>query len=208
VNVVTGPASKNVLPQDLADLLWSTDPKLNGYMFGTMPTLHKIIQSEWSGDAGLFSHRQAFTAARDGDILGLLIGHTEDEYARNFDVSSSQQPAALAREDAAHLAAALFWMDRLFPVPRPGSYYILEFAVSPQAQGAGIASQLFNAAEARAIERGCAQICLDVAADNAAVDFYRHLGFQTDVETRIPVLDENHGIGRHLHMVRDIAKVV
>ena len=207
MTVVTEPASKDVSALELADLLWSTDPKLNGYMFGKMPTLHKLIESEWSGEKGLFSHKQAFTASKSSKTVGLLIAHTEDEYAANFNFSLSNQPAALPGKDAAHMEAALHWMDRLFPVPRPDSYYILEFAVSPQAQGEGIAGQLFKAAKAQAFARGCAQICLDVAADNDAVDFYRYLGFHTEVETRVPVLDDEHGIGLHLHMVCDITQL-
>lgn len=206
MTVVTKPGSKDVSPLELADLLWSTDPQLNGYMFGKMSNLHTLIKSEWPGEKGLFSHKQAFTASKANTIVGLLIAHTEDDYAANFDFSLMNQPSVLPSEDAAHMEAALHWMDRLFPVPRPGSYYILEFAVSPHAQGEGIAGQLFKAALAEAAARGCTQICLDVAADNDAVDFYKHIGFETEVETRIPVLDAEHGIGLHLHMGCDITQ--
>ncbi len=201
------PASKEVSPKELADLLWSTDPQLNGYMFGEMSALHKLIESEWSGAKGLFSHKQAFTALMGRDIVGLLIGFTEPEYAENFEFSVIHQPNALGGKEAAHMQSALHWMDRLFPTPRPGSYYILEFAVSPMTQGEGIAGKLFKAAKQQAVEQRCAQICLDVAADNDAVAFYRHLGFRTEVETRVPVLDNNYGIGLHLHMVCDISKI-
>ncbi len=208
MTVVTESASKSVSPQELADLLWSTDPKLNEYMFGNMSTLHQLIDSEWSGEKGLFSHKQAFTALKCGKIVGLLIGHTENEYAANFGFSVTNQPTALGGEEAAHMESALHWMDRLFPVPRLGSYYILEFAVSPEAQGEGIAGQLLKAAKAQALAKGCTQICLDVAADNEAVGFYRYLEFRTEVETRVPVLDDEHGIGLHLHMVCDIVQSV
>ncbi|WP_299356306.1 GNAT family N-acetyltransferase [uncultured Shimia sp.] len=205
MDALTVPASKDVSPEALADLLWSTDPKLNAYMFGTMPTLHRLIESEWSSASGLFSFKQAFTTLFSDEIVGLLIGFSDEEYAACFNASMRNQPKALGGQEAAHIEAALHWMDRLFPVPRTGSFYILEFAVSPQAQGLGIAGRLFNAAKDRAIGLGCQQICLDVAADNEAVGFYRHLGFQTEVETRVPVLDDNHEIGLHLHMVCDIS---
>lgn len=205
MKVVVEPASRTASPQALANLLWSTDPILNGYMFGTMPTLHKLINAEWPGDKGLFSHKQAMTASQDGNIVGLLIGHTEKEYVENFDFSVILQPEALDGAEADHIELALYWMDRLFPVPRPGSYYILEFAVSPLAQGAGVAGQLYQAAKAQALAQGCTQICLDVAANNDAVSFYQHLGFHIDVETRVPILEKKHGIGVHLHMVCNIA---
>lgn len=201
---VIEPAPSNISTRDLADLLWSTDPHLNAYMFSKMSTLHKLIDSEWPNEKGLFSHKQANAATIDSKIVGLLIDHTEIEYAANFDYSVIHQPAALAGPEAAHMETALYCMDRLFPVPRPESYYILEFAVSPMAQGQGIAGDLFTAATKRAREKGCAQICLDVAVKNNAVGFYRHLGFVTEVETRVPELEENHDIGKHLHMVFDL----
>jgi len=205
MRVTTAFASPDVAPDELADLMWSTDPHLNGYMYGKMSTLHKLIKSEWSGAHGLFSHRQAFTASMDGKIAGLLIGHTEEEYAAHFAYSTVHQPAALEGAEATHMETALHWMDRLFPVPRQNSYYILELAVAPGAQGKGLAGQLFGMAMERARSRNCARICLDVSADNPATGFYRHLGFQTEVETRVPLLDEKHGIGRHLHMVKDLS---
>jgi GNAT superfamily N-acetyltransferase len=73
-------------------------------------------------------------------------------------------------------------------------------------QSTGIAGQLSDFAKARAFELGYRQVCLDVAADNAAVGFYQHLGFRTQVETRLPALDAQHGIGLHLHMVHDLAQ--
>ncbi len=198
------PASQSVKPEKLVDLLWSTDPDLNGYMFGKMDVLHRIISAEWPVGKGLFSYKHAFTATKRDNIVGLLIGHTEDEYAANFDFSAVHQANSLGDDEAEHLKSALHWMDRLFPVPRQGSYYILEFAVSPDMQGAGIANLLFDAAEARALAKGCKQVCLDVAANNQAVGFYQHIGFRVEVETRVPILDDGHGIGLHLHMVRDI----
>ena len=65
----------------------------------------------------------------------------------------------------------------------------------------GLAKILLDAGMVRARDEGCDQICLDVSADNPAVAFYEHLGFVTEVETRVPHLDETRGIGIHYHMV-------
>ncbi len=198
------PASKSVRPKALADLLWSTDPKLNSYMFGTMDVLHRIIETEWPAEMGLYSHKHAFTAVIQNNISGLLIGYTQEELSANFTFSVEFQGQALNESETEHLHSALHWMDRLFPTPRHGSYYILEFAVSPGMQDAGVATRLLEAARAQAVSKGCTQVCLDVAADNDAVGFYRHMGFRVEVETRIPFLDDRHGIGLHLQMVRDL----
>ena len=114
------------------------------------------------------------------------------------------QAQHLATEEAEHLTAAIYWMDRLFPTPREGSYYVLELAVSEAAQGEGLAKILLKAALNRALEKGCTSICLDVAADNAAVAFYQHLGFQVEIETCVPYLAQAQAIGLHYHMVRGL----
>ncbi len=197
-------ASKSVPPETLADLLWSTDPKLNGYMFGKMDVLHKIIGTEWRAQQGLYSYKHAFTAMQHDKVAGLLIGHTDEEYSANFDFSVDNQANALGEDEALHLKSVLHWMDRLFPAPRQNSYYILEFAVSPDMQGTGIAGQLFVVATKRALAGECNQICLDVAANNEAVSFYEHIGFNVEIGTRVPVLGDEYGIGVHLHMVHEI----
>ena len=202
----TLPASRHALTRDLTDLMWSTDPVLHRYMFGRRPTLNKVLDREWPGDHGLLSHAHAFSALAGMRQVGLLIGHTTSEYAENFDHSVTHQADALTAEEAAHLRSALLWMDRLFPAPLPESYYILEFAISPRARGTGLACRLLDLAETRARMQECVRLSLDVAADNGAVGFYTHLGFRTEVETRLPALDEAHGIGSHLHMEREIAR--
>ena len=198
------PACATVPLQALADLLWNTDPLLNGYMFGSMAVARKIIASEWPAERGLLCHKQAFTAMEGDVLLGLLIGHTSREYGANFEAAMVLQTAALTEPEAQHLTQALYWMDRLFPTPRDDSYYVLEFSIAPEAQGGGLARHLLDAAEARACASGCRHICLDVAADNEAVGFYQHIGFEVEIETRVPFLHDTHGIGPHLHMVRNL----
>jgi len=196
------PADAAIAPEHLADLLWNTDPKLNGFIFRTGETLLDILRAEWPAARGLLCHKQAFTVMDGASVLGLLIGHTAAEYGPNFEAAQEVQAQRLSDADAAHLVAALDWMDRLFPAPRAGAYYILELSIAAAARGMGIASRLLDAAEARARASGCTHVSLDVAADNAAVDFYRHKGFEVDIETRVPWLDQAHGIGLHLHMSR------
>jgi len=43
MTVVTESAPKSVSPQELADLLWSTDPKLNEYMFEPRRDCRRLI---------------------------------------------------------------------------------------------------------------------------------------------------------------------
>ncbi len=201
---VVRPASTTASIDNLAELLWSTDPKLNTFMFRDNSTLLKILGREWPSKEGLLSHNQAFVAGDGADFHGVLIGHTAHEYAKNFEASVRLQTEPLENDEAAHLEAALKWMDRLFPAPPDRSHYILEFAISRSARGAGLAAQFMRAAEQRARRSGCKRLCPDVAADNEAVGFYKHIGFEVEIETRVPFLHEKHGIGLHFQMVRNL----
>lgn len=198
------PAQADVAPERIADLLWSTDPALNAFMFGTMDVLHRILESEWPAQRGLLCHRQAFCAKQGGVISGLLVGRTAQEYPANFEAALDLQTQSLTETEACFLNSALHWMDRLFPEPRDSAYYILELAVGPDARGEGVAQKLLDTARERAMEQGCTQMCLDVAADNTAVAFYRHIGFTVEIQTRVPYLAQNYGIGPHYHMTRPL----
>ena len=203
---VVGPAAPHIDMDRMAELLWSSDPKLNEYIYQSSSVLRRIIKAEWPEDRGLLCHKQALTAVSDGSLLGLLVGHTTVEYAANFEASLTLQTKDMSQGEIDHLTAGIHWMDRLFPEGRDGSYYILELSTMPEARGQGLASLLLNAAEERARTTGCRAICLDVAADNAAVDFYRNRGFETEIETKVPFLELHHGIGTHLHMVKSIGE--
>ena len=194
------PADAAIPPDHLADLLWNTDPKLNAFIFRTRETLLDILRAEWPETRGMLCHRHAFTVMDGASVLGLMVGHTAAEYGANFKAAQALQAKHLSRDDAGYLAEALIWMDRLFPAARPDSYYILELSTAASAQGGGIASHLLDTAAARAAACGCTHLSLDVAADNAAVGFYRHKGFTVEIETRVPHLHETCGIGPHLHM--------
>jgi ribosomal protein S18 acetylase RimI-like enzyme len=199
------PAVASTPPEHLADLFWNTDPTLNAYMFQRRDVLLDVLRCEWPEDRGLLCHKQSVMAVDGASILGVLVGHTEAEYGANFEAAQALQVGRLSEDDAAHMVQSLGWMDRLFPPPRAQSYYVLELSTAPSAQGSGVASHLLDAAEARARSAGCTHISLDVAADNEAVGFYRHKGFEVEIETRVPYLADTYGIGLHLHMMRSLS---
>ncbi len=193
-------ATPDLPSKDIAALIWSTDPVLMDYMFGDPAVFEKVVAEEWSSAEGLLSHGQGMVATEGDQLLGLCVGHTEDEYETNFEASQHVQTRALSPDQGAHLQRALMWMNRLFPDPRAGSFYVLELAVAPDARGKGLGRALLQAAVRRARDRGCARLALDVAADNPVVAFYERIGLQIEIETRVPHLTRAFGVGPHLHM--------
>lgn len=204
MSLVVEPASAEIAPQALSDLLWSTDPALNGFMFRSKTVLHQILSSEWPQMNGLLCHRFASTIMDGASVLGLLVAHKAEDYGPNFEAALEHQTGKLAPDDAQHLEKALYWMDRLFPAPQDGTLYILELAAAARARGKGIGSALIDSACAQAEASGCTSVSLDVAANNDAVAFYHSKGFETLIETRVPWLAETAGIGTHYHMVKSL----
>jgi ribosomal protein S18 acetylase RimI-like enzyme len=202
--ITVEPATADLPSDQIADLLWSTDPELWTFLFGTINPLRKVLAYEWPAKRALLSH--AFTSVvRDGDTLsGLCTGYSLPDYEANFALAVELQAQAFTDQEAQHLTDALYWMDRLFPTPREHSFYIMELAVAEQAQGSGLARLFLDDAEHRARAVDCTRLSLDVAAKNDAVAFYRHLGFKVEIETRVPFLADHHGIGTHLHMTRSL----
>ncbi len=159
---------------------------------------------EWPASQALLSHRFTTVTMQEDELLGLSTAYTLRDLETNFEKSMQLQLSVLSAAEADHLRDDLIWIDRLFPTPREGAFHIMELAVTSAAQGHGLAKALLSDAVERAAVAGCAWLTLDVAAQNSAVGFYRHFGFAVELETRIPMLAENHGIGTHLHMVRAI----
>jgi len=184
----------------IAELIWSTDPVLMNFMFGEMSVFQRAAAREWPSEAGILCHKQAVVAQTDDRIVGLCIAHTTEEYGPNFEAAQRIQSDALSAAEGAHIEKALAWMDRLFPEAQGESFYVLELAVSEEAQGQGLGRRLLSNAVDRARQKGCNRLALDVAADNPAVQFYQQLGLKTEIETRVPFLADGHGVGTHLHM--------
>lgn len=197
-------ASTDLPLRAVAELLWSTDPGLNTYVYRDIELLHTILRAEWTAHRGLLCYKNALTVMNADTVEGLLVGHTSREWQVNFDAVLELQSRILNDDEANALNAANLWMDRLFPSLSERSYYVLELAVADSARGKGLAKLLLETGMRRARSKGCSQICIDVSADNPAVAIYERLGFVAEVETRVPYLEDVHGIGTHLHMVRGL----
>ncbi|MEM9044967.1 MAG: GNAT family N-acetyltransferase [Pseudomonadota bacterium] len=188
----------------IADLIWSTDVELMEFTFPSYEIWTKVARTEWRQPKGLISHLQATIALSDGEVAGITVGHTSAEYPENFDYTVNLQREIFSADELAHHQDALIWMDRLFPPAREDAFYVQELAVAPRFRGQGLGKRLLAAALERAKAAGAQRISLDVAEANPSVAVYNSLGFETEIETRVPYLEER-GIGRHLHMSLPVA---
>ncbi|WP_375254256.1 GNAT family N-acetyltransferase [Yoonia sp.] len=97
------------------------------------------------------------------------------EFDAHFEVSRSRQSQNEKPDFRAHLDRAFGLMEQLFPHGLRGSYLVFDPAVSHTARHQGIGRRLIDVAIAKAKVAGCQNICLDMAADNRAVAFYKRI---------------------------------
>lgn len=193
----------------IADLIWIVDKPLMTFLFGSRDRWRRVFASDWPESKGIVCHKQMTLAVRNEEILGVLVSHTLEEFDEHFIHTRERQGRNEGAEFRKHLNRAFDLMAQLFPHGLEGSYFVFDLAVSSKARRLGIGRQLLDVAKSKAKEANCDRICLDVAADNDAVQFYIRMGMHVAVETRIPELADRHGVGTHLHMVlpvRDSAK--
>lgn len=194
------PARPDRDEKEAAELIWTVDVPLMSYLFHDEETWARLLTTDWPNENGLGCHARTHLAVDDGQVVGVLVCHdplTLDEF---FEQSMRRWTETEPEETSSHLEAAFMMMDRLFPHPRPNQHYILDIAVSPSQRNKGLGRRLMATAIDQAKALGRSSVCLDVAADNPAVEFYTALGMNIEVETRVPDLDKNHGVGLHYHM--------
>lgn len=188
----------------IADLIWTVDKPLMTILFGTRDRWRRVFASDWPENKGIVCHKQMTLAVRNQEILGVLASHTLEEFDEHFIHTREQQGRNEGAEFRKHLNHAFDLMAELFPRGLEGSYFVFDLEVSSKARRLGIGRQLLDVATSNAKEAHCDRICLDVAADNDAVQFYIRMGMHVAVETRIPELAERHDVGTHLHMVLSV----
>jgi len=190
--------------EPIADLIWTVDVALMKYLFGTVDRWRRVFADDWPRSNGIVCHKQATLAMQGDAIVGALVSHTLAEFDAHFVATRAHQGQHEGAAFRRHLNDAFDLMAQLFPHGLDGSYFVFDLAVSSEARHQGIGRALIDAAIAKAKAAGCERICLDVAADNPAVHFYERIGMSVAVETRVPRLADDHGVGTHLHMVMPV----
>jgi len=186
----------------LADLEWAVDVPVFEYICRSIDNWRRMFLSEWPHPDGIVCHACAHLAIGDGRVLGLLVSHDSADLDERFARSIARWRETESAELCDHLEHAFFMIGHLFPHPPPDSYYVLHLAVDARVHGAGIGRRLMEVAEARARALGRSSLRLDMNADNPAAGFYRRLGMDIEVETRVPALEREYGVGLHYHWVK------
>ena len=184
----------------VADLLWATHVPMMSYLFGSAEVWADVVAQEWRVPESVLFH-QTMTLAQDSQgPLGVMIGFAPGQFSTAFDDTCIRLGETLQGSARVQFQIAMTRIRRLFPRVREDDYYLFQLAVARRAQGTGLGHQLFDLARERAQNSGARRMCVDVAACNAACLFFRSLGMETDIETRVPFLDDTQQVGLHLHM--------
>nr|WP_325249413.1 GNAT family N-acetyltransferase [Amylibacter sp.] len=189
---------------EIAELIWAEDPALLACEFGTLPPFDAILRQEWASKGAANSHDAMLLAWDDTGVAGLMTGYPVDQMEARFEATWHLRRDQIARKDWQDWEARSALIERLFPPPQAGDFYVLDLSIAPRSQGTGLGRRLIGIALENARAAGCKRLCLDVNADNDAVGFYRRIGLDIQIESRAPLLDERYGVGLHYHMVMPV----
>ena len=188
-----------------ARLLYDTDPHIFDCLFDPHPEgMFGILERQWCEPRGIFSHSLARAAVHDGAMLGIELGFSAGELADHRRNTSRLFLDMLPPDLLSHMAAVMPYVNFIVPAIPKDAYYVQYLSVLPEARGKAIGAKLLMEAFEQAKKWGFQSCHLDVDGTSAAVRFYRRMGMEAVVETRVPLLEERWDIPPHLRMVRPL----
>jgi ribosomal protein S18 acetylase RimI-like enzyme len=183
-----------------ARLIAETDRDLFTSYAGDLAAWVEISEHEWRHERGIYCYRMA-DVVRDGAALrGLLISYS-GRAPLEIDWSLGNSAPHISPAVMAQVQRSRRRVHFLFPAIPEDVWYVQNIAVVAEGRGGGLGRFLMNAAEERATATGCVEVHLDVDSSAPAVGFYRRLGYEVLVETRVPGLPAVH---THYRMVKAI----
>jgi ribosomal protein S18 acetylase RimI-like enzyme len=187
----------------LAAMLWDTDPELFALAFRSdRKAWRHVFEAEWTAEAGLHTRRRASLAIGDGQELGIVICFPGADAAANFTASVERESSNLPPDRAQHLRHAFELMGWLFPPVPDSVLYVMNLVVAQEARGLGVGRMLMRKAEETARQLRLDGVHLDAVTHAPAFEFYRRIGYQPLVETRLCQLPEGYPLGSHSRMVK------
>ncbi|PRY19617.1 hypothetical protein CLV78_12033 [Aliiruegeria haliotis] len=124
------PAKANQPPEPVADLIWTVDPPLMKFLFGSEERWRRVFAYDWPEVQGIVCHKQTTLAMQGEEILGVLVTHTLEEFDEHFVRTRGRQGQNESPAFRKHLDHAFDLMAQLFPHGLDGSYFVFDLAVS------------------------------------------------------------------------------
>jgi ribosomal protein S18 acetylase RimI-like enzyme len=203
MNATVSPATANPAEANTAaELLYSSSPFIFDYVYEKVVSgAHENLKYHWLRARGILSHSLALEARSDGRLVGLAVGFTQAEKTAHLPDTIKNLAERLSPAEVQSFERRYGLVSYLFPPVPDDGYYLQNLAVLPEARGRGVGEALFRAVAAKATSSGLNTLCLDAAHDIPAVSQYLKWGMRVLVESRVPELDEAHGIVMRYRMV-------
>lgn len=191
--------------EDAAPFIFETGPAVFRYLFDGGDQMFADFRAEqWRRGDGLFSYRHAHVV-RDGEqLVGLDLGWDFETRMTEFEatarIAAEVLPTDILKAYQARYAGYVRYITPDIPFD---AYYVQFLSVAADRHGQGLGRTLLQGAFDRARAAGQRELHLDVYASNPAVGFYKAMGMELRVETRVPFL-EAEGIENHYRMVFEL----
>jgi ribosomal protein S18 acetylase RimI-like enzyme len=187
-----------------AELLYETDREFFVYLSnGDRPSLLRLFADEWNRPGSPLNCSFSRVVRDEGQVVGLLVGYTQAEHAMLDFTKMGSTVTGLPPGFLDNLLNVYSVAQYLFPAVPPGAFYVQNLAAAPAHRGRGLGRCLMEEAFERARRQGCTCCHLDVDSQTPAVQFYRRLGMEVLVETRVPALAAQ-GTPTHFRMVKEL----
>jgi ribosomal protein S18 acetylase RimI-like enzyme len=189
----------------LSALCWDTDPELFAFLFMNDKDLwSRLFKVEWHAKFGIYNANEIMLALADNRVVGMLSCFPGSTMAPRFDAVFTRFAAALDETTWSRVERGFEQMGWLFPPVPDDAFFVYALEVVPEARGKHVGRMLLQHAEIGARQNGLKRIHLDTAANRPAVGFYRKLGYEPLVETRLCRLRDGETVPNHFRMVKDI----
>lgn len=186
-----------------ASLIAQTDRELFRYCTGgSLDDWIELSIHEWRHPRGIYSHTLADIVRAGPDIQGLIVSYSTKRH-NEIDWTFGSSAPHVSEDLRNRVRETHRTVPFLFPTLPENVWYVQNIAVVPEAQGKNLGRFLMEQIFQRARLQGCKACHLDVDSSTPAVHFYRRLGMEVLVETRVPAIAS---VATHFRMVKSLEK--
>lgn len=187
-------------------LIYSTgDYFFDHIFFYEKEKFFELLKKLFEKDKGIFSHRFATIAEKDGKVIGIEHGYNKKEKQFHSILNSLYIIREHNFGQVLKMLVRNYHIERFLKKIHPSSYYIAHLAVLPEHHGKGVGSKLLENAFNKANSLNFDYCSLDVSINNKnAINLYEKFGFKIFKEIRNPILEEKHKLHGQYRMIKKI----